>query len=96
MNSKSIPNTVRLEDIDPIVAWQAWEPSDDEPWDAHRSSLLIRRSGFGATHEQLQETLALRPENVVAEMVRAATDKSQVSAFEKESAAKPFCLSFAQ
>ena len=86
MNSKSIPNTVRLEDIDPIVAWQAWEPSDDEPWDAHRSSLLIRRSGFGATHEQLQETLALRPENVVAEMVRAATDKSQVSAFEKESA----------
>ena len=86
MNSNSIPTTVRLEDIDPIIAWQAWEPSDVEPWDDRRASLLVRRSGFGATQEQLRATLALRPENVVAEMVRAAADKTSASdSFEKDS-----------
>ncbi len=86
MNSKTIPTTARLEDIDPIVAWQTWEPSEAEPWDSRRASLLLRRSGFGAPQEQLQATLSLRPEDVVGKMIRSvADDSSDLGSFEKDS-----------
>ena len=70
MNSKLIPSTMRLDDIDPAIAWQAWEPSQEEPWDHRRAALLHRRSGFAANAEQLQATVALKPDEIVAKMVR--------------------------
>lgn len=87
MNSKSILPTMRLEDMDPAVAWQAWEPSSDEPWDNRRAALLHRRAGFSATQEELRATLSMRPDEAVAKMVRDDTSDSTVLiAFEKDSA----------
>ncbi len=87
VNSKTIPKTVRIEDIDPKLAWQAWEPSEAEPWDYHRASLLLRRSGFGATHEQLRAILSLRPEEAVGGILRTeANGSSDTGSFENDSA----------
>ena len=41
-------------DIDEKTAWQPWQPSDQEPWDIKRAAHLVRRSGFGATMDELQ------------------------------------------
>ena len=87
MNSKSILPTMRLEDMDPAVAWQAWEPSSEEPWDNRRASLLHRRAGFSATQEELRATLSIRPDEAVAKMVRDDTSNSTVLVtFENDSA----------
>ena len=87
MKSKLIPSTMRLDDIDPAIAWQAWEPSQEEPWDHRRAALLHRRSGFAATAEQLQATLALKPDEVVAKMVRGeAIPSFEADTFETDSA----------
>ncbi len=87
MISKTIPANTRLEDIDPAIAWQTWEPSDEEPWDNRRASLLHRRAGFGSTQEELRATLSLRPEEVIANMVRIESGNiSEMDAFESDSA----------
>ncbi len=87
MNSKSILPTTRLDDIDPAIAWQVWEPSSEEPWDSRRASLLHRRAGFSATQEELLATLSIRPVEAVARMVRDdASDTTELIAFETDSA----------
>ena len=87
MISKTIPANTRLEDIDPAIAWQTWEPSDKEPWDNRCASLLHRRAGFGSTQEELRVTLSLRPEEVIANMVRSESGNiSELDAFESDSA----------
>lgn len=87
MNSKLIPSTMRLDDIDPAIAWQAWEPSQEEPWDLRRAALLHRRSGFAATAEQLKATVALKPDEIVAKMIRGEPIPSfEVDSFETDSA----------
>lgn len=86
MKSKLIPSTMRLDDIDPAIAWQAWEPSQEEPWDLRRAALLHRRSGFAATSEQLQATLALKPDEIIAKMVRGEPIPSfEADSFETDS-----------
>ena len=86
MISKTIPANTRLEDIDPAIAWQTWEPSDKEPWDNRCASLLHRRAGFGSTQEELRVTLSLRPEEVIANMVRSESGNiSELDAFESDS-----------
>jgi uncharacterized protein (DUF1800 family) len=37
--------------------WGAWQPSDDEPWDARRVVHLHRRAGFAATWKEVQRDL---------------------------------------
>ncbi|MCY2984643.1 MAG: DUF1800 domain-containing protein [Planctomycetota bacterium] len=87
MISKQIPSTMRLDDIDPAIAWQAWEPSQEEPWDLRRAALLHRRSGFAATAEQLQATMALKPDEIVSKMVRGEPIPSfEAGSFETDSA----------
>ena len=87
MISKTIPSNSRLEDIDPTIAWQTWEPSDEEPWDNRRASLLHRRAGFGSTQEELRATLSLRPKEAIANMVRSESGNiSEMDAFESDSA----------
>lgn len=87
MNSQTLPQTLRLDELDPAIAWQAWEPSAEEPWDARRAALLHRRAAFAPTQEQLTATLAMRPNDVVAKMVHGETNEATlVSSFEKDSA----------
>ena len=44
-------------DGDPESAWEPYEPSEAEPWDAARVAHLHRRAGFGATPAQLRRDL---------------------------------------
>jgi len=55
--NKSISRTLPIHEIDPNLAWETWEPSESEPWDAQRACLLARRAGFGATHDQIKSMI---------------------------------------
>jgi len=47
-----MPDTPR---IDPVGAWERYRPDRERPWDIKRVGHLYRRSGFGATHVELEE-----------------------------------------
>lgn len=82
----SIPPSMRLEDIDPTIAWQVWEPSADEPWDYRRASLLYRRACFNATQQELQASVSMDPIGSVERLVREASSASDDSvSFERDS-----------
>ena len=86
MNTNAIRLASRLEDIDPAVAWQMWEPSDEEPWDNRRASLLHRRAGFGATQQEIDATLAKKPEEIIANLVQVVKNNSAgMREFERDS-----------
>ena len=78
----------RLSEIDPEVAWGAWSPTQDEPWDARRARLLFRRGGFGVDSATLRLALESTPAGCVSMLLGAAgtaaeTRKQEV--FEQES-----------
>jgi len=37
-----------LDKIDPVAAWQPWEPDAKQPWNLQWAGHLARRAGFGA------------------------------------------------
>jgi uncharacterized protein (DUF1800 family) len=43
-----------LSKLDPIDAWQPWEPSNQQPWSLKWAGHLLRRAALGATLEELQ------------------------------------------
>lgn len=45
-----------LETIDPGWAWEPWQPTGTESWDAPRVAHLFRRAAFGASDRELQES----------------------------------------
>src|SRR5712692_1914818 len=38
-----------LDQVDPVKAWQPWEPDAANPWSLKWAGHLYRRAGFGAT-----------------------------------------------
>jgi uncharacterized protein (DUF1800 family) len=50
MAAKSLPP---LDKLDPARAWQAWEPSAEDPWGLKWAGHLYRRAGFGATPAEM-------------------------------------------
>ena len=83
---KTIPPSMRLEDINPAIAWETWEPSPEEPWDHRRASLLHRRAGFGASQEELKATLSMGSTQAVDRLLGGASqDKDILDAFQRES-----------
>src|SRR5438270_6981003 len=46
-----------LTQVDPVLAWQRWEPSATDPWNLKWAGHLYRRAGFGATWTELQEAV---------------------------------------
>jgi uncharacterized protein (DUF1800 family) len=43
--------------VDPRWAWDAYEPSQQAPWNLQRAAHLYRRAGFGAPWRKLQQAL---------------------------------------
>jgi uncharacterized protein (DUF1800 family) len=72
--------------LKPAIAWQPWVPSDLEPWNRDRASLLFRRGGFGANEQLLREAVKRDPQEVVSDLVSRGVNVEQNSSFEKESA----------
>jgi uncharacterized protein (DUF1800 family) len=86
MNAKTISRNTSLERIDPKIAWEAWEPSDDEPWTPQRASLLIRRAGFAATEQELRSALSMKPDEILSSMMgQAPSAMAQTESFESDS-----------
>jgi uncharacterized protein (DUF1800 family) len=44
-----------LDQIDPAVAWQPWQPTAADPWGSKWAAHLYRRAAFGASREDLLE-----------------------------------------
>jgi uncharacterized protein (DUF1800 family) len=42
-----------LDRIDPVEAWQPWQPDGRQPWDRKWAAHLYRRAAFGANREEL-------------------------------------------
>jgi hypothetical protein len=81
----AIARNTQVQDIPPEIAWEAWTPSADEPWDFARVSLLIRRAGFGARSNDLDLARKLSPLELFDSLIQSE-DASKSDAFENESA----------
>src|SRR5947209_2495555 len=46
-----------LSQVDPVLAWQRWEPSATDPWNLKWAGHLYRRAGFSAAWMELQEAV---------------------------------------
>ena len=44
-----------LDDIDPAIAWQPWQPTTADPWGRKWAAHLYRRAAFGPSREDLFE-----------------------------------------
>lgn len=43
-----------LDRVDPVRAWQPWQPGDGDPWNLAWAGHLYRRAAFGGTPEELR------------------------------------------
>ena len=43
-----------LDQVDPVRAWQPWEPTAQDPWSRKWAGHLYRRAAFGATLDELR------------------------------------------
>lgn len=55
----------------PQSAWQPWEPSASEPWNRRLAAHLFRRASFGASRTQLDEAIAISPQQCVDQLLDA-------------------------
>ena len=44
-----------VDEIDPALAWQAWQPTAADPWGRKWAAHLYRRAAFGASRDDLLE-----------------------------------------
>src|SRR6516165_1907641 len=49
------PTLRRLDQIDPALAWQPWQPSAADPWGRKWAAHLYRRAAFGPSRADLVE-----------------------------------------
>jgi len=54
-----------LDQIDPALAWQAWQPSAADPWGGKWAAHLYRRAAFGPSREDLVEAERLGPQRTL-------------------------------
>jgi uncharacterized protein (DUF1800 family) len=51
------PSLPSLEQVDPVTAWQPWEPDAKSPWSIKWAGHLLRRAGFGASLPELKQAV---------------------------------------
>jgi len=59
----------RMSAIDPHWAWQPFTASDERPWNRSLAAHLYRRSGFGASVQQLDEASHREPVELVEQLI---------------------------
>lgn len=70
--------------MDPRWAWQPWEPSAEQPWDRRAAAHLMRRAGFGASCQQLDEIVALGHSAAIERLVDQSLDANAASQIDRE------------
>jgi uncharacterized protein (DUF1800 family) len=78
MSQNTIERTAKLESISPDVAWERWAPSDAEPWNGARASLLHRRAGFGVNSFELQASIDTSPGQAIDQLFPAQGDPTDL------------------
>ncbi|HND54275.1 MAG TPA: DUF1800 domain-containing protein, partial [Pirellulaceae bacterium] len=61
--------------IDFRTAWDAFQPSDSQPWTRRLAAHLLRRAAFGATPSEVEAAVKAGPQETVRQLV-AATDSA--------------------
>ena len=61
--------------IDFRTAWDAFQPSDSQPWTRRLAAHLLRRAAFGATPSEVEAAVKAGPHETVRQLV-AATDSA--------------------
>lgn len=56
--------------VDPSWAWAPFEPDERLPWNRRRAAHLYRRAGFAANTRQLDEAIAMSPQELVAVLMQ--------------------------
>jgi uncharacterized protein (DUF1800 family) len=63
-----------LDTIDPVKAWQPFEPSNEQPWNRARAAHLYRRAAFGATTAKIDAALKHDPTTAIEQLVHPKAD----------------------
>ncbi len=75
-----MPEESRHPAVAPDRAWAPYAPSPQRPWTPSRAAHLLRRAGFGATWDELQQALKDGPQRTVDRLLRPEAD---VAAFDR-------------
>src|SRR5436309_10948634 len=59
-----------LDQIDPVLAWEPWQPSRDDPWGRKWAAHLFRRAAFGPSRADLLEAERLGPQGTLELLLR--------------------------
>lgn len=65
-----------MQSIDPQWAWNAFEPSETQPWNRRTAAHLFRRAGFGASASKLDEAVASTPADTVRKLIAVDADST--------------------
>lgn len=60
--------------LDAAWAWKPYEPDARHPWDLRKAGHLLRRAGFGAAWQELEQALADGPQRTVNRLVQPPDD----------------------
>lgn len=66
--------------IDPRWAWEAYQPSEKNPWDLRKAGHLYRRATFGATLDELQTALKDGPERTIDRLLQGGPGQAEFDA----------------
>ena len=67
-----------LDQVDPALAWQPWQPTADDPWGRKWAAHLYRRAAFGPSREDLLEAERLGFEGTLDLLLRGRPDAEEV------------------
>jgi uncharacterized protein (DUF1800 family) len=59
-----------LDRVDPVQAWQPWEPTAADPWNLKWAGHLYRRAAFGATLAELREAVSQGPKATLERLLQ--------------------------
>ena len=63
-------------DLDPVKAWQPYEPSQSMPWNNRRAAHLLRRAAFGGSINEIVALEKLGPTKALGHLFAQAKDDS--------------------
>jgi Protein of unknown function (DUF1800) len=83
-----------LDQVDPALAWQPWQPTAADPWGRKWAAHLYRRAAFGASREELREAerlgfdgtldLLCQGRDYAAEVMETLVDVGRIAADDDE------------
>jgi uncharacterized protein (DUF1800 family) len=77
-----------LTKVDPVQAWQRWEPTAEDPFDVKWAGHLYRRATFGGTLAEMREAVKQGPGAMIERLIKGDTRYDQLLRTEGERIAR--------